>query len=80
MWTKFAQKEYFWTKTEKSEHHHRIQHIWIILYNKFYLKQTTLIFLANICQKRVQKSCLSKKDALQTFPITMEHIYWKNIA
>ena len=42
-------------ENSKNEHHHQIQHIRIRSSTKFHLKQTTLIFLDQICLERVEK-------------------------
>ena len=54
-WTKFAQKECFWSK--KSEHCHRIQHNQISLGIKFHLKLKIL----KIWTKFVQEGCFWSK-------------------
>ena len=50
-WTKFYQKEYFRSKTGKSEHHHGMLHIRISVDTKFQLKLTILIFWTKFFQK-----------------------------
>ena len=52
LWTKFAQKAYFRSKT-KSEQHHWILHIWISLGTTFQLKTENFDFLDQICRKMV---------------------------
>ena len=43
-WTKFAQKGYFQSKTEKNKNHNRTRHSQMRLGTKFLLKQTILNF------------------------------------
>ena len=49
----FAQKSYFQSKAEKSEHHHGILHIWISLGTKFQPKLMILSFCTKFPQKKV---------------------------
>ena len=51
-WTKFVQKGYLQSKTEKSEHYHWIQHIRISPGTKFQLKLTILMFWNKLPKKR----------------------------
>ena len=50
-WTKFTQKKYFWSKTEKSEHNPLIVHIQISRGTKFHLKLKSLLFWTKFTQK-----------------------------
>ena len=50
-WSKFARRNYFLTKTEKSEYHYSIQHIPLGLLTKFHLKQIILSFWNKFVQK-----------------------------
>ena len=49
-------KKVFPVKNRKSEHHHGILHIWIILGTKFQLKLIILSFWTNFTQKRYFQS------------------------
>ena len=62
-WKKFAIIRIFSFKNRKSEHHHRILHIWVRLSTKFQLKLIISIFLTKVAQKGYLQS---KTDAMNT--------------
>ena len=55
-WNKFAHKGYFWSKTEKNDHHPWIRHLRISLGTKIQFRVTILISLSKFNQKRYFQS------------------------
>ena len=70
--TKFAQKEYFWSKKEKKkrkENDHWILHIQVSLGTKFQLKLTILLFWTKFAQKEYFRSKTEKVNIIIEFCI-----------
>ena len=76
-WIKFAQKEYYRSKTKKSEHHHWILYIRVSLDTKFQLKLTILKFGTKFAQKRYFQLKAAKVHSTIEFCI-FELVYLPN--
>ena len=75
-WTKYTQKSYFCSITEKSKHHHWIVHIQISLGTEFQLKLTIMIFWDKFSQKgyfqsKIKKIALLRASVVVTYYIRL---------
>ena len=59
-WTKFTRKGYLRSKTEKTEQHHWIVHIWIRLATEFHFKLRTLTFWTKFAKNGIFGQKLKK--------------------
>ena len=73
-WTKFAQKSYFWSITEKSEHHHWIVYVQTSLGTEFQLKLTIMIFWDKFSQKGYFQSKIKKIALLRASTVVTYYI------
>ena len=76
IWTKFTQKEYFWSKT-KNVNINWIMHIRISLRTTFHLKLKVLIYWTKFAQKQYSRSKIDKVNITNEFCI-FELVYGPN--